>query len=85
MTPIRAKSFGPLCVHPSWEYPQYFTVTHVATGYAVYSKFLSRQDAERAAKQMQRLKGWNFKTAKTGTKDLKRRDACRKIIAEVSA
>lgn len=81
--PVRATKVGPLCVHPSWQYPQRFTVTHIATGYAVFSRFESKKKAITAAKKMQELK-WNFKTPSAGKKDIASRDACRKIVAEVN-
>ena len=56
-----AKKFGPLCVHKTWNEKKVWTVTHIATLYAVYRFFPSEKDAIAAAKRLQGL-AWDFTT-----------------------
>jgi hypothetical protein len=58
---VRARQFGALAVHRSAMTRDSFTITHIATGHAVYSHFPSDAEALFFAKRLAILPIWNFK------------------------
>jgi len=61
--PVRAKVCGPLAVHHSIFEPELFTITHLATGYAVSGALqgMDREKAEFFASRLSNLPLWDFK------------------------